>query len=212
MSLSLAQLREELRRYTGKNSTQLPNADADLLLNFSWWALSSQLRFNERETTAIFTCVAGTDAYAIPVDNSAIQRVVIQDPSDSDWTALVKIDDWNMFEMKDDVDQDTPTHYSRRDESFILWPNPDRAYAVRVKYLRSLADIEATGPDAPREWHEVILWGAIARGFFSDGDWARGKEAQAQQVTYLNSLDTEEVKDREDRPMSGVRVYKRRYP
>jgi hypothetical protein len=212
MSLSLAQLREELRRYTGKNATQLPNADADLLLNFSWWALSSQLRFNERETEASFTCVAGTESYAIPADHSAIQRVVIQGIDETDWHALVKIDDWNMFELKDDTETERPTHYSRRDALFILWPNPDAAYDVRVKYLRSLADIEASGPDAPREWHEVILWGAIARGFFSDGDWARGKEAQAQQIMYLNSLDTEETKDREDRPMSGVRILKRRYP
>lgn len=212
MSLSLAILRDELRNYLGQNSTQLDDTSADRLLNLSWWAISAQLRFNEREATDSFTTTAGTDEYDIPVDTSAIQRVTIQGPDDTDWTPLIKIDDWNMFEKKDDEEQDYPTHYSRRNDKFILWPNPNDEYDVRVKYLRTLDDIQSSGPDAPQEWHEVILWGAVARGFFAVGDWTRGNQAQQQQATYISQLDTQETKDREDRSMSGLKVLRRRYP
>jgi hypothetical protein len=212
MSLTLALLRADLRDHLGKNSTNLPDADADRLLNRTWWALASQLRFNERDATDTFTTVAGTESYAIPTDSEAIQRVTIQDLDATNWEPLIKIDDWNMFTLKDDTEQEFPTHYARRGDEFILWPNPDEAYEVRVKYLRTLDDIQASGPETPQEWHEVILWGAIARGFFSFGDWDRGSKAQAQQAIYIQSLDTEEIRDTEDRAFSGMRVIKRSYP
>lgn len=212
MSLTLALLREDLRDHLGKNSTNLPNDAADRLLNRAWWAISSQLRFNERDAEDTFTTVAGTDSYDIPADSDAIQRVVIQDTDSSTWEPLTKIDDWNMFAKKDDTDQSFPTHYSRRGSDFILWPCPNGAFEVRVKYLRTLDDIQASGPETPQEWHEVILWGAIARGYFSFGDWDRGSKAQAQQALYIASLDTEEVRETEDRVYSGVRIIKRKYP
>lgn len=212
MSLTLALLREDLRDHLGKNSTTLPDVEADRLLNRTWWALSSQLRFSERDAEDSFTTVQGTDTYAIPTDSEAIQRVVIQDTDSSMWEALTKIDDWNMFTKKDDTDQGFPTHYARRGDDFILWPNPSAEYDVRVKYLRTLADIQASGPEAPQEWHEVILWGAIARGYFSFGDWDRGAKAQQQQALYIQSLDTEEVRDTEDRAFSGMKVIRRKYP
>jgi hypothetical protein len=181
-------------------------------LNRTWWALASQLRFNERDAEDSFTTTADTESYTLPVDSDAVQRVVIQDTDSSDWIALKRIDDWTMFPLKDTTDTAIPSHYSRRGDDFILWPIPDDEYDVRVKYLRTLDDIQASGPDAPQEWHEVILWGAIARGFFADGDWDRGTKAQAQQALYIQSLDTEEVRETEDRVYSGVRVLRRQYP
>jgi hypothetical protein len=212
MSLTLALLREDLRDHLGKNSSTLDNTAADRLLNRTWWALAAQLRFNERDAEHTFTTVDGTDTYALPTDSEAIQRVVIQDTDSSGWEPLTRIDDWSMFPLKDDTDESLPTHYSRRGDDFILWPCPGDEYDVRVKYLRTLADIEASGPDAPQEWHEVILWGAVARGFFADGDYDRGTKAQAQQALYIQSLDTEEVRETEDRVYSGIRVLKRKYP
>lgn len=190
----------------------LPDNDADLLLNRSWWTVSSQLRFYERDGTYSFVTVAGTDTYALPTDSDVIQRVILQESSEDAWEPLTNITDWNMFDLKDDSSQERPTHYSIRGSNFILWPNPDNVYNVSVKYLRTLADIQASGPDAPQEWHEVILWGAISRGFFARGDWNRGTAAQNQQAIFLQTLDTQETKNQEDHIYSGLRVIRRRYP
>lgn len=194
------------------DSTDLPDAEADRLLNRAWWSLASQLRFSEKDAVYTFSTVAGTDTYAIPTDSDALQKVVLQDPAEDHWEPLTNIADWDMFELKDDQDQTRPTHYSRRGSNFILWPNPDKVYDVRVKYLRTLADIQASGPDAPQEWHEVILWGGVSRGFYAIGDWTRGQQAQAQQSLLVQSLDTQETRDHEDRVYSGLRVIRRSYP
>ena len=212
MSLSLAILREDLRSHLGQDSTDLPDAQADRLLNRSWWAIASQLRFNEKDAETSFITVPGTQTYSIPPDSDAIQRVVIQGADDSGVDPLIKISDWNMFALKDDEDTERPTHYSRRDGEFILYPIPDAEYTVYVKYLRTLADIESSGPDAPQEWHEVVLWGAVSRGFFIRGDWNRGNLAQNQQALYLQSLSTQNERETVDRPYSGMKVLRRRYP
>jgi hypothetical protein len=213
MSLSLTLLRDDLRTHLGMDVVDLPDLDADRLLNRSWWAMSSQLRFSEKDATHSFNTVAGTNSYALPTDSDAIQKVIIQPDGEEDWASLSKINDWNMFTLSANTeDEGFPTHYSRRDYNFILWPTPDDVYPASVKYLKTLQDIQSSGPEAPQEWHEVVLWGAISRGFFARGDWARGNAAQAQQAIYLQALDTHEDRDQEDKIYSGLRPLRRRYP
>lgn len=220
MSLTLALLREDLRTHLGMDSGDLDDTDADRLLNRSWWAVSSQLRFREREGVTTLALVAGTRSYSIPSISGfpldVIQRIVVQpnDGSSTTWEPLIKIDDWNMLEIQDDASdmQAQPERYSTREEEIIFNPTPDKAYTARIKYLKTLQDIQSSGPEAPQEWHEVILWGAISRGFFARGDWNRGTAAQNQQAIFLQTLDTQEDKNQEDRVYSGLKVIRRRYP
>lgn len=211
MSLSLADLRSDLRIHTGKGAS-LSDGEADQLLNRAWWPLAAQLKFSEKDAEFTFTTVSGTQEYSFPSDSDSVQRVVVYDSDSQEWVPLVKQDDWNMFAKQDNDEDAFPAYYSRRNDQFIFFPVPDDEYDVRVKYQQTLADLQTSGPGVPQEWHEVILWGAVARGFFADGDWTRGKEAQAQQAMYIQSLDTQEERETIDRPMSGLKVLKRRYP
>ena len=212
MSLSLANLRDDLRDHLGVDEDDLPDVNADRLLNRSWWPLAAQLRFNEKDAEFSFTTASGVQDYVFPSDSDSVERVVIRDPDTSEWVPLVKVDDWNMFAKQDNDEDALPAYYSRRNNEFILFPVPDDAYDVRVKYQQTLADIQSSGPGVPQEWHEVILWGAVSRGFFALGDWTRGKEAQSQQSIFIASLSTQEERETIDRPMAGLRVLKRRYP
>lgn len=212
MSLSLIELREDLRGALGQDEDDLTDAAADRLLNRSWWAISSQVRFYEKDATHSFDTVIGTNNYSLPTDSETIQKVALLKSGETDWSPLTKINDWNAFTLtQNSTDTDQPTHYSRRADNFILWPTPDEVYSVAVKYLKTLSDILSSGAEVPQEWHEVILWGAVSRGFMQRGDWNRSNLAQNQQALYLASLDTEEAKDQEDRVYSGVKVYKRSY-
>ena len=212
MSLSLALLRSDLRDHLGVDVDDMPDADADRLLNRAWWPLAAQLRFNEKDAEYSFTTVAGTQDYAFPSDSDAVERVVIYDTNSEEWVPLSKVDDWNMFAKQDNDEDALPAFYSRRGNEFILFPVPDDEYDVRVKYQQTLVDLQSSGPNVPQEWHEAILWGAVSRGFFILGDWARGKEAQNQQVIHIASLDTQEERETIDRTMIGLKVLKRRYP
>ena len=165
MSLSLADLRSDLRIHTGKGAS-LSDGEADQLLNRAWWPLAAQLKFSEKDAEFTFTTVSGTQEYSFPSDSDSVQRVVVYDSDSQEWVPLVKQDDWNMFAKQDNDEDAFPVYYSRRNDQFIFFPVPDDEYDVRVKYQQTLADLQTSGPGVPQEWHEVILWGAVARGFF----------------------------------------------
>lgn len=213
MSYTLALLRSDLRDHLGMDSTDLPDDNCDRLLNRSFWALTSKLRFNAQEGETSFVTVAGTHSYLTPTNDESVQRVMILDNDSATYTSLIKIDDWNMFPKQDDSagDEDLPIYYSRRADYFILSPTPDDVYTIRVKYRMTLADIISSGPTIPREWHEVILYGALYRGFALRGDYNRSDKVEAKYASLINMLDTDEEKEVEDRRFSGVKPMRRRY-
>lgn len=213
MSYTLALLREDLRTTLGMDSTELDNTATDRLLNRSWWELQSAVRFSEGEGETTLTLVDGTAEYDMPTsDIMAIQSVVLQEIDADDYNRLIRIDDWNMFAKRDDVDTDVPTHYSRRNDQLIFWPCPDEAYSVLIKYRKTLQDIQTTGPEIPQEWHELILWGAASRGFDLRGDVNRAQVFRNKQATSINFLKPQEIKETEDLRYSGFKPLRRKYP
>lgn len=212
MSYTLALLREDLRTSLGMDSDDLDNTAADRLLNRAWWELQSAVRFSEGEGETTLSLVDGTVAYAMPTsDIMAIQSVVLED-SDDLWQRLIRIDDWNMFAKRDDTETDTPTHYSRRNDELVFWPCPDEAYSVLIKYRKTLQDIQTSGPEIPQEWHELILWGAVSRGFDLRGDTNRAQIYRNKQAISLSLLKPQETKETEDVRFSGFTLMRRRYP
>lgn len=214
MSYTLALLRTDLRSHLGQDETDLDNTAADRLLNRSWWFLCAKVRFSEKDAETSVTTTAGTREITLTIDEDAIQRLVIYNSTSETYPPLQKIDDYTMFgERSDDENAwSIPTRYSRRDSDLILDPVPNDEYTILIKYLREIEDIESSGPVIPREWHEVILWGAIARGFFARGDLSRGERYLNFTHNFINTLDTQEEKEVEDRPLSGFKVLRRKYP
>ena len=53
MGMDLETLRDELREHVGVDSDDLPDPDADLLLNRSFWELMNKFRFRETECSRI---------------------------------------------------------------------------------------------------------------------------------------------------------------
>ena len=62
-----------------------------------------------------------------------------------------------------------PWGFSEHGDSIFLWPIPDGVYAFEVSGFRAPIDWVALGagsePDAPVEFHEVVAYHALARGF-----------------------------------------------
>ncbi len=195
------------------DSDDLPTTNADRLLNRSYWWLLAKLRFKAQETETSFTTVAEQRAYADVVDVEAVQSIAyhLADGSEDAYDPLIKIDDWNMFPQRDDEVTGRPTHYSRRGDDLIFYPNPDAAYTVRVKLRATLVDIQSSGTELPREWDEVILMGAVYRGYFLRGDINRSEKFRVEWMSLVNSLPTDEEKEMEDVRYSSFKVIRPRY-
>jgi len=213
MSLTLAEFRADLRNHLGMDTIDLPTAStsvltgADSLINRSFWNLAALLKFNVSESEGSITTVDGTRSYDFGVDEEAVQRVIILDLDDEDnYDPLIKVDDWNMFPLRQDETTGKPTHYARRNTEFILHPCPDDEYTIRFKYLQTLEDVQTEGSGLPRQWDEVILYGAVYRGFLLRGDLNRAAQFQQIQANLINSIPSDTEKELEDVRYSGFQT------
>jgi heme oxygenase len=198
----------------GADSTDLPDADADLLLNTSWWDIADAFDFKEKEGTRTWNTVIGTLTYATAADENGIQQISIEDP-DSKAHALLKPMTLLTYEsgFVDRIDQRaTPEYYIRRDEQILLYPTPDKVYEITEYYWKTLADIAGGGLLIPQAWHEIITYGAAFRGFAELGDFNRSNAARKMQVDLMQTKETITTREKVDRPYAQVQMLRPRYP
>lgn len=214
MPLSLQQLRDDLRIHLGVDDIELPNISADLLLNRSWWKVSDNYKFKEKEVTTTIPTIIGTDNYALPADIENIENVQIKDLNSLEWSPLTYRDETRFqADVTDNVSSRAiPEFYTNRGGRLTIQPAPDAVYSIRVHYVGRLADLVAAGAPIPQAWHEAILYGAIWRGFAQFGDYNRSSQAKATQYELLNTQ--EPVRERElkaDTQHAGVQILRRVY-
>lgn len=207
MPFSLTDLQDDLRDALGQDSDDLPDIKANKLINRSW--LEIQNNFNLREKDGIFSIltVDGTFEYALETDHDSFERVTVRDP---DSLVETPLDRNTVDEFAENYTQNTnarskPTTYTPRlGQKLWLNPVPDTEYEITVYYKSILPDI--TSAVAPQKLYDIILYGAIWRGFFQDGDHNRGISAKSFQSSLIKDHRPQEDKDEKDSRMAGVEV------
>lgn len=220
MSLSLVQLENELLAHLGVDVTDFTNGltDVDLLLNRSWWQVCDEFKFREKEQTLIAPTIVGTPAYTLatltaPLAFDALQSVAIEDPYTfkHDLLDLMDITTYDNTFINQSSMQSKPTNYIRSGATIILYPTPDLAYNITYRYWNVIADIVTLGPVIPQTWHEIILYGALWRGFIRLGDWNRSDAAQSIQNELIRNTTPVESKELNSVPTAGLSVLGRDY-
>lgn len=214
MGLTLQQMRDKVRKPLGVDEDDLPNTDVDLLLNTSWWEVADIFEFREKETKRSYNTVIGTNSYPVATDIEGLQQVVITDPTSNQHTTL---DPMSLLVYESDFVDDTnaqgkPRNYVRRGSEVILYPTPDKVYPIIEYYWKTLTDLASGGPAIPQAWHEIIVYGAVYRGFADFGDYNRSRAAKQMQMELISVKDTPEAQEKFDRPYASLRALRPRYP
>lgn len=214
MGLSLQQMRDKVRKPLGVDSDDMPDPDVDLLLNVSWWEVADLFEFHEKDSNRSYNTVIGTPNYAVSSDIEGLDQVVIEDTISGQRTTL---DPMSLLVYESSfVDNPNvlgkPTNYVRRGGEVILYPTPDKVYPIIEYYQKTLADLESGGPPIPQAWHEIIVYGAVYRGFADFGDYNRSRAAKQMQMELMSVKETPETQEKADRPYAGVRILRPRYP
>lgn len=218
MTLSLQQLRDEVRDHLGVDDVEYPNTTVDLLLNRSWWEVMDVFKFRETESLADWNTVIGQQSYTYTQVGvtllEAVKTISIEDINSKLHTPLDYMEP-EVYEMEYVNRTDArakPTRYTRIGTNVILWPTPDLVYPMRTLAKVTLADIAAGGVSIPQSWHEIIMFGGVWRGFAKLGDWNRKQGAQSTQIGLMNSKTPTESKEKENVPMAGLQVLRTSYP
>lgn len=66
-----------------------------------------------------------------------------------------------------------PTAYTVAGDQITLWPTPDAAYGLSLRYWRLPADMVADGdePEIPAQYHEVLIAYAMNKAYLRENDY-----------------------------------------
>lgn len=177
MSHTLTRLRARLRQALGNlSTTQMPDVEADELLNDSLWELEAKYPFKEKECLRLLTLTAGTHEYTLPSDVDALISISIVDDEDGRYQRLKRIsfDEYESNAADDDTNRRSkPVYWLRRDNILSIYPYPDKAYVLRMTFWKDISSLVAGTVEAvnlPRNWSEIVLLGAIYRGHINRED------------------------------------------
>lgn len=219
MPFNLEAMRKKVRKPLGiaTTDTDLLDAEIDEYLNLAYWEIQDKFPFREKERTATFVTVAGQRVYNMPEPYEALKSLAIKEADNvsGQFTKLIRMDtdEYENRYNSDETSRSFPTHYTREDCFFRLWPTPNGVYTMSMKRTITLIDLSdaQTTPEIPRAWWEVIIYGAIWRAFMDYGDFDRSQAIKAHQIALLNSLVPVESKEEQDSREAAVTVYRPSY-
>lgn len=81
-----------------------------------------------------------------------------------------------------DRDNGVPLYWTYAASELRLWPAPDQAYTVTIDYIKRTTDLsaDADSPLFDSQYHDVLVWGAIAEMAFRERDWSAKNFADAE--------------------------------
>jgi hypothetical protein len=222
--LTLQEMRDLLRMgLGGLEEEDLPDPDADRLLNLSYWELEGRFPFTEKQFRTSFALVAGQAEYDIETFIEIPDSVLLDalqsfgmfgDPNSDDGQQSYPMqrmtESWYDGERNTRTDTNQrPEYYLRRDTDIVFWPIPDKAYVCSVfmlKTLKSLLHGVVETPNMPREWHELVVEGAITRGHYYQQDYNLAQQAENFRVGKVRTAVPVEGKEEEDSHYAGLVV------
>lgn len=210
MGMSVDTLVTELREHLGDDNTDLSDTVALLLLNRSFWEIMDKFGFREKEVNSTLPTVVDQRDYTIPSLTEGIQLISIKDNDDLSHKPLRRITNF-VYEsnyVEDDTSEASkPEAYFRFEDKFRLYPTPDDIYTLTIYRLKELADLGAGGdPPLPQSWDEIILYGAVWRGFARKRNLNTSDRWQNKQHALINSAQPVEGKEEIDSHSSGVNI------
>ena len=214
MIISTQSLIDELRLHLGEDEGDIPDNDALVLLNRSYTEIQDKYPFREKEVTATFPTVEAQRLYGVPAPFEALRQISILNPDTDIHEVLEKMSilDYENNYSEVSTDEAMPTGYVREGCNIRLYPTPDDIYTLTLKYWSPLTDLSLVqSPSVPAVWHEIILFGAVYRGFFRRSDYVRGNQAKMQQKTMIDSIIPIEAKEEIDTPMAALNAMRPTY-
>jgi hypothetical protein len=202
----------------GLSAADLPNLDTDELLNLALWELEDKYPFEAKETQWNTTLVTDQYEYGLPTGQfllDAISSIAVVN-SQNERLKLDRISRESFDEIFDSDSSALPNKYFRENLILSIYPVPgtdENGLVLSLTAKKSIASIVSGSNDEtglPRNWDELVVDGAIARGHFFNQDYDKAREARDFQVGIVRSTVPTEAKELEDSRYAGLDIADRR--
>lgn len=147
-------------------------------LNDALGKVARRVNLPTEDVTSPISAVAGTSSYALPSDLVRIDSLrVARSPRD----IILTPEDRQTLDTLDQV-RGLPTRYALDGQNVVLWPIPDAAYTVNLRYQRvpgQLVDDTNVSPLA-NEYDDLLICYALWRAYRSEDDAEMARDYERQ--------------------------------
>jgi hypothetical protein len=218
--LSLDRMRFLVRKGLGNlTEVDLPDLEVDELLNMSLWSLSERFPFKEKECVVEAPILAGVNSYGVPNLHhlDALYSLAVRGEDGEAEKLARRSMDW--IEQNRQVEDPAlapeggkrgrPQYYTRWRNTIFLHPIPDKDYIIRAAYWKtvpSLTEGSVETPDLPRNWHEIVVEGAITMGHYYNEDYNLAQQAENFRIGHERTAINVTAKEERDSRVAGLQV------
>jgi len=217
MTLTLTRMRVQVRRgLGGLDSLDLGDTDLDEMINMSFWELEDKYPFESKETVFTSTLVTDQVEYDLSGLDTLDALVSVSWVDTNGESQKLEQMTRSVFDtiFNDATSTDPsgpPEQFLREGNVLTIWPPPssdENAQTIRLALKESVATLSG-GADTtglPRNWDELVVYGAISRGHVLNGDYDKAREMRDFQVGITRSTVPTESKEAEDARWAGLDV------
>lgn len=217
MSINTPTMIDEVYAHCGIDEDDMPRSTVLLQLNKAFWELMGKFKFRENMISGNFTLAPDQVRYAMPTLWESIRSLSVVNPTTNQSSVVNQTNEHyydSVLNINNAQQFGIPTLYWRENNELVIWPNPDQAYVMTVRYLVTLDDLtddSSDFPPIPQEWHEIIMLGGVWRTFALLGDKIQGDNWHNTQIGLINSTVPVEAKELGDTKLSRVQTIRPYY-
>lgn len=196
--MQFSEMYTELEEYFGSHPrlTASSSAKSKEFINRFYFQLARSYRFFELDKTDTSkVTVANTVSVAIPT--GAREIISVRDTTNKN--KLIRRDiDWYESQDQATTSAAVPEYWLRYGNIILLWPTPDAAYNLQIRYLALPTALSADDdePVYPEDWHEVIVLLAASRAGFWLGMDTKAMNFKSEALGLIASLTEDITADR----------------
>lgn len=154
------------------------------------------------------TTTSGTKTYTLPTDLVGIRSLtdsasnVPLDPIDPRWLDTIT------------ASSGTPRTYALDDTGLVLYPTPDGAYSLLLRYVANPADMAADTdtPLIPAAHHDLLISYAVSRAYRSEDDDQRAQTLMSDYERGVAQLADDRLSEVQDGPKQVPGMWTQRHP
>lgn len=164
---TLGSMRTELIQSLG-NRTDIPSSRIDFWINQGYLDLASSLKIETLFGSFMLNTVAGQPLYRLPTAVASTRMVSVIDETSYPTYKGRRLDKSDLSEYRNARDlTEAPRGYFRDGNLLVIYPTPDKAYALAVDFKIRPTKLTADNhsPVLPEEWHEAIILSALEKGY-----------------------------------------------
>lgn len=164
MARTFAQLQDDVLAFGFDPTTY--RARVVLWLNEAQHRVARAISALEFSSTQTIATVAGTATYTLPATDVRVQS--LRNTTDREALGSLEIGDLDTAPSG----TGKPTSYAIQGRQLVLYPTPDAAYALELRFWSNVVDMSADSdvPTLPADYADILVSYALSKAFANEDD------------------------------------------